>query len=681
MRIAPVRGMNSPSSVDSGRTLDLRSAARDVMLAEGFEPDFPPEVEREVSSMTTPHVASGSIRDLRAMLWSSIDNRSSRDLDQVEVAERRDGNVIRLLVGIADVDVLVHRGSATDAHASVNTTSVYTGIAVFPMLPERLSTALTSLNPNEDRLAVVVAIDIAADGAVTAADAFRALLRNHAKLTYPEVDDWLRSDGNGGGAALKRELARLPGLEDQLRLQAEAAQRLVAFRREHGALDLETVEAQTVAVNGKVIDVELVARDRARDLIENFMVAANSAVARWLVDRRIPALRRVVRAPKKWDRLVQLAADMGTALPPEPDNVALGHFLMQRKLADPAHYADLSLTVVKLLGPGEYILERRFEARADGGHFGLGAAEYTHSTAPNRRFVDLVIQRLIKGAGEDTRPYTDDELQAIARHCTEQEDAARKVERAMRKRAAAVFMADRVGDSFVGVITGASKRGTYVRLLRPPVEGRVVRGAKGLDVGDTIRVRLSAVDAKQGYIDFENTAGDATARKLERSRRKRREAVRLASRVGEEFDAVVTKAAADGTYVRLPKENAEGRVVLGYHGLAVGQEIRVTLKSTDAVHGFIDFEFQPGVEPRKRERVTRKREMASTLGDRIGERFEAQVTGVTDKATWVRTLHPQIEGRLVRGYRGAVLGERIGVVLLATDPVRGWIDFAREGDS
>jgi VacB/RNase II family 3'-5' exoribonuclease len=673
--------MNNTSTMTTAaeHTLDLRSAAREVMLAEGFEPDFPPEVEREVSSMTPPHSAGGNVRDLRGMLWSSIDNRSSRDLDQVEVAERRDDDVIRVLIGIADVDVLVHRGSATDTHASVNTTSVYTGIAVFPMLPERLSTALTSLNPNEDRLAVVVTIDVAADGSVVAADAFRALVHNYAKLVYVDVDAWLR-DGKAAGA-LQRELERLPELEGQLRLQAEAARRLQAFRREHGALDLETVEAQTVAVNGKVIDVELVTHDRARDLIENFMVAANSAVARWLVERRIPALRRVVRAPKKWDRLVQLAADMGVSLPAEPDNVALGHFLMHRKLADPAHYADLSLTVVKLLGPGEYILERRFEQRADGGHFGLGAAEYTHSTAPNRRFVDLVIQRLIKGAEAQTSPYTDDELQAIARHCTEQEDAARKVERTIRKRAAAVFMADRVGDSFVAVVTGASKSGTYVRLLRPPVEGRVVRGAGGLDVGDTIRVRLLSVDARRGYIDFENTAGEATARKLERSRRKRREAVRLASRIGDEFDAVVTKAAPDGTYVRLPSESAEGRVVHGYPGLTVGQHIRVRLEATDSVHGFIDFEYVPGVEPRKRDRVLRKQEMAATLRDKIGERFDAQVTGVTEKATWVRTLEPRIEGRLVRGFRGAALGDRIGVVLLATDPVRGWIDFAREGNA
>jgi exoribonuclease-2 len=553
---------------------------------------------------------------------------------------------------------------------------VYTGIAVFPMLPDRLSTGLTSLNPNEDRLSVVVALDVAPDGSVSAAEAYRALIRNHAKLTYPAVDNWLR-----GGTALHRELARLPGLEEQLRLQEEAARRLVGFRREHGALDLETVEAQTVAVDGKVIDVELVARDRARDLIENFMVAANSAVARWLVERRVPALRRVVRAPKKWDRLVQLAADMGFTLPPTPDNVALGHFLMQRKLADPAHYGDLSLTVVKLLGPGEYILERRFEARADGGHFGLGAAEYTHSTAPNRRFVDLVTQRLIKGVQDQTTPYTEGELQEIAQHCTEQEDAARKVERAMRKRAAAVFMADRVGDSFVGVITGASSRGTYVRLLRPPVEGRIVRGTRGLDVGDTIRVRLASVDARKGYIDFENTAGEATARKLERSRRKMGEAVRLSSRLGDEFDAVVMKAAPDGTYVRLTTEDAEGRVVVGYHGLVAGQKIRVTLTATDAVHGFIDFEYVPGVEPRKKERVMRKREMASVLHDRVGERFEAQVTGVTATATWVRTLDPPIEGRLVRGFRGATVGERMGVVLLATDPSRGWIDFAREESS
>ena len=668
-----------PHSAAAGHRVDLVAAAREVMLEAGFEPDFPPAVVREVATLresdSPPRAAADAhVRDLRGLLWSSIDNRESRDLDQVEVAERLEGGAIRLYVGIADVDALVPKGSATDAHAAVNTTSVYTGVAVFPMLPERLSTDLTSLNEGEDRAAIVVELDVAPAGEVTHFDAYRALVRNRAKLAYESVGAWLEGKGRAPD-----KVAGTPGLEGQLRLQDEAARLLLGFRRRHGALDLETLEARAITADGKVIDVAVVPRNRARDLIENFMVAANTAVARHLVSRRVPALRRVVAAPRRWDRLVAIAADMGETLPPEPDNVALAEFLTRRRLADPEHFPDLSLTVVKLLGPGEYVLERRMEARPGGGHFGLGAAEYTHSTAPNRRFVDLVTQRLVKFAdGEGGPPYGDDELTAIARHCTEQEDAARKVERAMRKRASAAFLAGRVGESFVAIVTGASPKGTFVRLLRPPIEGRVVRGERDLDVGDTVRVRLLAADPETGHIDFENPAGADTPRKLERSRRKKRAAVRLAGRIGETFDAVVTKAAPDGTYVRLANGEAEGRVVRGYHGLVKDQRVRVKLVATDPVHGFIDFEYAPGVAPRKRERTSRKRRMAAALRERIGEAFDAVVTGVSHKATWIRTAEPTAEGRLVRGREGLAVGDRVRVILLDADPERGWIDFARD---
>jgi exoribonuclease R len=657
-------------------SLDLRAAAHRAMIDNGFEPDFPPEVEREVARLVSParDAASREVRDLRRLLWSSIDNRESRDLDQVEVAERLPSGEIRLLIGVADVDAFVPKGSATDAHAAENTTSVYTGIAVFPMLPNRLSTDLTSLNEGEDRLAIVIEMDIAPDGSVTREDVYRALVRNRAKLVYESIGAWL--DGSGSPPRAFREL---PGLEAQLRLQYEAALRLHDLRRRSGALNFETIEARAVTAGGKVIDLQVVGRNRARDIIENYMVAANSAMARFLEAKSVPSIRRVVRTPKRWERIVAIAAELGDILPATPDNVALSDFLERRRIEDPEHFPDLSLSIVKLLGPGEYILERRLGGRQRGGHFGLALAEYTHSTAPNRRFPDLVTQRLVKSLGEaPDAPYGDDELMQIARHCTEQEDAARKVERLTRKQAAAVLMADRLGESFAAMVTGASRKGTYVRLLRPPVEGRVVRGARGLDVGDTVRVRLVSADPRSGFIDFEHEGAEAdTARKLERSRRKKLAAVHLAGRVGERFDAVVTAASPGGTWVRLADGSAEGKVVRGQRGLAPGQRVQVMLVSTDAVHGFIDFEYEAGVEERKRERTARKRRMAAELQERIGEEFDAVVSGVNQKATYVRLGKPEAEARLVRGRRGMKVGDALRVVLLATDAERGWIDVAR----
>lgn len=408
------------------------------------------------------------------------------------------------------------------------------------------------------------------------------------------------------------------------------------------------------------------------------MVAANRSVATYLIDRGSPSLRRVVREPKRWDRIVALAAELGEVLPEKPDNVSLSAFLARRRVADPEHFPDLSLSVVKLLGPGIYVLERRLGDRREMGHFGLAVADYVHSTAPNRRFADLVTQRMLRAATSGgARPYTDQQLTEIASRCTERGEAARKVERTMRKVAGASMLEERVGESFAAIVTASSPKGTYARVLNPPVEGRIVRGGRGLDVGDTVRLKLVVADPVRGYIDFAHEAGDAS-RKLERSRRKKAQADRLRPRIGEMFDAEVTGVSESGTYVRLIDGSAEGRVVRGYKPLSVGIQVKVKLVNTDSVHGFIDFEYTQGVDPSKEERRARKRAAALSLRDRIGQTFRAVVSGTSKKATWLKIEPDEIEGRLVRGRRGLSVGDETGVVLLAVDPARGFIDFARE---
>ena len=645
------------------------------MRANGFEPEFSPAVMRQVASLDEPSAdrLPPGARDMRAMLWSSIDNRESRDLDQIEVAERRADGSIRVFIGVADVESLVALGSAADDHAAVNTTSVYTGVAVFPMLPERLSTDLTSLNQDEDRLAVVIQFDVLADGELTNASVYRALVHNHAKLTYDAIGAWLEARAPEPPA-----IARAPKLRDQVRLQDEAAARLRVARKRAGALDFESVEASPVVVNGKVIDLTVAGRNRARDIIEDFMVAANRTVAAYLLAHGSASLRRVVREPKRWDRIVALAAEVGEVLPEAPNSVALSEFLARRRAADPEHFADLSLSVVKLLGPGVYVLERRLGDRREAGHFGLAVADYVHSTAPNRRFADLVTQRMLRAVERKGQPpYTSDELTEIARRCTERGDAARKVERTMRKVAGASLLADRIGESFAAVVTAASPKGTYARLLSPPVEGRIVRGAGGLDVGDTVRLKLVVADAAKGFIDFAHEV-DGASRKLERSRRKKAAADRLRPRVGEMFDAEVTGVSESGTYVRVLDGSAEGRVVRGYKSLTVGMRVPVTLVRTDSVHGFIDFEFASGVDRVKEERLERKRAAAAGLQDNIGDVFDAVVSGTSRKATWIVLTPGKIEGRLVRGRQGLHVGDPVRVVLLTADAARGFIDVARE---
>ena len=653
----------------------LRSAAVAAMVKNGFEPEFSPEVMREVRSLDDPsdNPLPADTQDLRTLLWSSIDNRESKDLDQIEVAERLPDGSIRIRIGVADVETLVPLGSPADEHAAKNTTSVYTGVAVFPMLPDRLSTDLTSLNEGEDRLAVVVEFDVATEGAISNTAVYRAMVHNKAKLTYESVGLWLEGKGHAPPAiTASREM------EEQIRIQDEAAQRLRKARSIAGALDFESVEARPIVVNGKVVDLAIISRNRARDVIEDFMVAANRSVATYLIEHGSPSLRRVVREPKRWDRIVALAAEVGVVLPEKPDNVALSEFLARRRAADPDHFPDLSLSVVKLLGPGIYVLERRLGNRRETGHFGLAVADYVHSTAPNRRFADLVTQRMLRAVTSGgTPPYSDAQLIEIASRCTERGEAARKVERTMRKVAGASMLAERVGESFAAVVTAASPKGTYARVLSPPVEGRIVRGGRGLDVGDTVRLKLVVADPVRGYIDFEH-GSEGETRKLERSRRKKIAADRLRPRIGETFDAQVTGVSESGTYARLIDGSAEGRVVRGYKPLTVGMKVPLKLINTDSVHGFIDFEYSQGVEPAKEDRLTRKRAAAVTLQNRVGDTFRAVVSGTSKKATWVKIEPDGIEGRLVRGRRGLSVGSEANVVLLATDPVRGFIDFARE---
>ena len=478
--------------------VDLETRAHQAMLDAGFQPDFPPEVLREAQSAKLRPAESYGVPplDLRALLWSSIDNDSSRDLDQVEYVESLGDGAVRLLVGIADVDSVVRKGSATDGKAALESTSVYAGVDTFPMLPEQLSTDLTSLLDAQDRLAMVVDLRIADSGEVTAHDVYPAWLRNRAKLAYSSTGAWLEGQGPIPPAAA------IPGLEAQLRLQLETAQKLRGFRKQHGALTFGSSEAAPVMENGVVKDLAVRRHNVAEDIIESFMVAANVAMAQYLKEKRSPSIRRVVRTPRRWDRIQAIAAQFGVRLPSAPDPRALAEFLEQRKTADPVLFPDLSLSIVKLLGPGEYMVEPPGAEQA--GHFGLAVHDYTHSTAPNRRYADLVTQRLLKATCSSRQsPYLEAELSAIAAHCTEREDAARKVERLMRKVVAANLLSRRIGEIFDGVITGASPKGTYARLLNFPAEGKVVRGAQGIDVGDKVRVRLTSVDVPHGFIDFE----------------------------------------------------------------------------------------------------------------------------------------------------------------------------------
>jgi exoribonuclease II len=481
------------------RPTDLKAAAKQIMIENGFEPEFPPQVQQELAElqMHPPKVEpSPNIRDLRTLLWSSIDNDTSRDLDQAEVVERLPNGETKVLVAIADVDTFVPKGLAIDEHARKETTTVYTGVRNFPMLPEQLSTGTSSLLEDEDKLSIVIEFVVGSDGSVHSSSVYRAMIRNKAQLTYNSVGAWLE---NKSGAPNKA--AASSELQSQLKLQDQIAQALRKERYRNGALNIETIEVRPVVLNDKVVDVVKQEKNRATELIEDFMIAANEVVARMLETNRVSSIRRVVKTPERWGRIAELAAKQGEQLPAEPDSKALNEFLVKRKAADPDHFADLSLAVIKLMGPGEYVLERPGDPEQ--GHFGLAVQDYTHSTAPNRRFADLVTQRLIKTVlASQPAPYSDSELDTIALSCTLKENAARKVEREMSKRIAAVAMSSRIGETFDAIVTGVTSHGTFVRVLKPAIEGLLSQGQQGADVGDKLCVKLIRTDIQRGYIDF-----------------------------------------------------------------------------------------------------------------------------------------------------------------------------------
>jgi exoribonuclease-2 len=478
----------------------LRAIAVQAMRERGLDPDFSSAELAEVAALEAPpRTSEAPTRDLRTLPWCSIDNDDSRDLDQLSVAEALPGGAVKVLVAIADVDAAVPKDSTIDQHAAHNTTSVYTPAVVFPMLPERLSTDLTSLNEAEDRLAVVTAFVVAQNGDITAPDIYGALVRNHAKLAYNAVGAWLIGSG-----ALPAAAAEVPGVDQQLRMQDGVAQALGIARHKLGALDFETIEVETVFEGDTLRDLLPQAKNRAKALIENLMIAANGITAQFLDARGFPSLRRVVKSPERWDRIRALALQVGETLPEAADSSALAALLTRRREADPEAFPDFSRTVIQLLGSGEYVVDP--PGAEPPGHFGLAVRDYSHSTAPNRRYPDLVTQRLLKAtlAGQPP-PYSVGALEKLAAHCTLQEDAANKVERQVRKSAAALVVETRVGQQFDAIVTGASSKGTWVRVSAPPIEGKLLRGDHGLDVGDRVHVRLTGVNVDRGFIDFERT--------------------------------------------------------------------------------------------------------------------------------------------------------------------------------
>ncbi len=475
----------------------LQEIARRAMLERGLLPDFSPEARAELGTIRiAPTRSTTTARDLRTRIWCSIDNDDSRDLDQLTVAEPMPDDAVKILVAIADVDAVVKKGSPIDDHARHNTTSVYTAGGTFPMLPEKLSTDLTSLNLSEDRLAVVVEMTIAADGSLRDSGISLATVRNHAKLAYNAVAAWLEGEG-----AIPQAVVAVEGLDGNLLLQDRAAQRLKNLRHVHGALNLETVKALPVFEADELKALDIDRKNRAKNIIEDFMIAANGVSARYLAAKGFPSVRRVVHTPKRWDRIVEIASDWKYGLPPEPDSRALEQFLTKARADDPVRFPDLSLSIIKLLGAGEYTVE--FPGERSEGHFGLAVRDYTHSTAPNRRFPDLVTQRLLKAAlAGHPVPYDHGDLEELSRHCTETEDAANKVERRVEKSAAAMLMESRIGERFDAIVTGAASKGTWVRLLHPPIEGKLAQGFEGVDVGHRIRVELIHTDVERGFLDF-----------------------------------------------------------------------------------------------------------------------------------------------------------------------------------
>ncbi len=469
--------------------VELSALADQVMVEKGFIPNFPPSAIEELSKIQGT-LLDFPLRDLRSLLWVSIDNDDSLDLDQLTYAEED-----KIYVAVADVDSLVKKGSALDQYAGHNTTSVYTPTKIFPMFPAKLSNNLTSLNEKCDRSAIVIEMKVDEKGAFSLIDVYSALVRNQAKLTYNGVAAFLDLRTPLSNPAVNE------AIKQQLRLQDSLAQKMHAYRIEQGALSFKTIEMVPIIKDGMVVGLVEAPYNRAHAIIEQFMIAANSSMTHYLNENNMPALRRIVRKPKRWDRIVALAKEYGEMLPSSPDAKALEQFLLKQMKKDPLHYPDLSLLMIKLIGRGEYVLARPKERAL--GHFDLALREYAHTTAPNRRYPDLIMQRLLKSHfNQEKLPYTMKALAAIAQRCTEKEDDAAKVERRMRKSAAALLLSQYIGTRYKAVVTGASAKGTWVRVLAPPIEGKLIKGFKGLDVGDKVEVKLVDVNVTKGYIDF-----------------------------------------------------------------------------------------------------------------------------------------------------------------------------------
>jgi len=478
---------------------DLRAIADQAMEKYGFHPSFPKAVIREVQKIQEgkPEEKKTDAADLRSLLWVSIDNHDTMDIDQIQFCEEGPDNEIHVKVAIADVDHLVRKGSPTDRHAVKHGTSIYTGVVTYPMLPIRLSEGITSLHPHQDRMAVVIEYAVLPDGTVRHGDVYPAIVCNKAKLVYEVVGEWLEEGGD-----FPYDNLEIEDLADQLLLQHEAAERMKEQRAEQGFLDLQTIEASPVMENGDVTGLVIQKESPAHSLIEEFMIAANRTLVNQLKDASYPMVQRIVRTPRNWEGIIEEAASRHFHLPEEPDAQALAAFLLSQKKADPETFPDLSLTIVKLMGPGEYVAIAPDEDSV--GHFALAVTDYTHGTAPNRRYVDIIIQRLIKAViSSNSPPYRFDELEMLAEHLSATEKAAKKVERFMIKAAAAVLLQDRIGEEFRAIVTGAAEKGTYARIIDPPVEGRIVKNEKGLKVGNKIIVRLLNTDPEKGFIDLE----------------------------------------------------------------------------------------------------------------------------------------------------------------------------------
>ncbi len=486
------------NSNDSRHRRILQRIARQAMMERGLLPDFSQQALTELDKIQgAAKQPEETIQDLRIPCWCSIDNDDSCDLDQLTVAQAMPNGTVKVFVAIADVDSIVKKHSAIDGHARHNTTSVYTAAQIFSMLPEKLSTDLTSLNYEADRRAMVIEMVFADDGTLQGSDIYQAIVRNQAKLAYNSVAAWL--EGNG---PMPQGIAKIDGLEENLRLQDRIAQKLKTLRHVNGALDLETLEGRPVFEGDTLKAIEPERGNRAKSIIEDFMIAANGVTARFLASKHLPSIRRVVRTPKRWDRIIELASQHNFRLSREPDSKALDQFLLEAKAKDPLRFPDLSLSIIKLLGPGEYVLE--LPGGVVSGHFGLAVKDYAHSTAPNRRFPDLITQRLLKAANDGLpSSYMADELGALASHCTEMENEVKKLERQVAKSAAAMLLESRIGERFDAIVTGAAAKGTWVRIMNPHVEGRLVNGSMDLDVGHRLRVKLVSTNVERGFIDFE----------------------------------------------------------------------------------------------------------------------------------------------------------------------------------